>query len=230
MNTQKRVLLLVGSPRRPKSTSESLGMYLLDRLNEKGLITEKISIHTSLKSDRGLDNLLSTVDRSDIIILAFPLYVDSLPAPVIKAMELISEHRKTTQETRKQQLLAISNSGFPEASQNATALNICRCFALKLGFEWIGGLALGGGAAIDGRLLKDLGGMVRNIAKSLDITAVALAEGKPIPQEAVDKMAKPIIPTWLYMFFGGVGWKRKAKRYGAKKILRNQPYKNENKI
>jgi len=60
-------------------------MYLLDRLNEKGLITAKISIHTSLKSDRGLDNLLSTVDRSDIIILAFPLYIDSLPAPVIKA-------------------------------------------------------------------------------------------------------------------------------------------------
>jgi len=41
MNAQIRVLLLVGSPKGPnKSTSESLGTYLLDRLQEKGLETE----------------------------------------------------------------------------------------------------------------------------------------------------------------------------------------------
>ena len=52
----------------------------------------------------------------------------------------------------------------------------------------------------------------------------ALAEGKPVPQEAIESMAKPITPTWMYALLGGLGWKRRAKKHGAQKKLRDRPY------
>jgi len=44
-----------------------------------------------------------------------------------------------------------------------------------------------------------MGGMVRNVTRSLDLAAAALAEGKPVPQEAVELMAKPLVPAWGYI-------------------------------
>ena len=225
MNAQKRVLLLIGSPRGSnKSTSESLGTYLLDQLHERGFETEKVRINPSLKSDKGREDLLLAIDSSDILILAFPLYIDSLPSSVIRAMELIAKHRNAIENPKKPRFLAISNCGFPEAHHNDTALAICRRFALESELEWMGGLALGAGEAIHGRPLNDVGGMVRNVKKALDFTVVALAEGKSAPKEAIVLMAKPLMPTWMYLLFGGMGWKKQAKKHGVRKNMYAQPY------
>ena len=225
MNAQKRALLLVGSPKGAnKSTSESLGTYLLDRLHERGLETENVRIHPSLKSDKSRENLLSTIDRSDILILAFPLYVDSLPAPVIRAMELIAAHRRAMENPKKPRLLAISNCGFPEAHHNDPALAICRRFAPESEIEWAGGLALGGGEIIQGLPLNKVGRVIRKVTKALDLTAAALAEGKSAPKEAMALMAKPLIPCWMYLLFAEMGWKRQARKYGVRRKLYDRPY------
>jgi len=145
MNGQKRALLLVGSAKRPHSTSESLGRYLLGQLAGRGYETEALLIHRALKSDQGRGELLAAVERADLLLLAFPLYVDTLPALVIRALEAIAEHRRGGQGSGGGRLVAIANCGFPEASHNDTALAVCRRFAAEAGFEWAGGLALGGG-------------------------------------------------------------------------------------
>lgn len=82
-----RAALLVGSPRTKKSTSASLGGYLMDQLNARGIETETIQIYTSFKSEERTRLTLEKLDQADLIVLAFPLYVDSLPAPVIAALE-----------------------------------------------------------------------------------------------------------------------------------------------
>ena len=228
-SSQERVLLLVGSAKRPRSTSESLGTYLCERLGERGFEAETLLLHRALKSDQGREDLLAAADRADVLVIAFPLYVDSLPYLVIRAMEVIAKHRKDAHrqawgELKEQQLVAIANCGFPEARQNDTALAICRQFAREAGFEWAGDLALGGGEAISGQPLSKVKGMARNVIKALDLTATALAEGKPVPQEAVESMAKPITPAWMYALLGGIGWKRQAKKHGTQKKLHDRPY------
>ena len=100
MRSQKHALLLVGSARQPHSTSASLGKYLLDQLEKHDFDTESILIHHSLKSDDGNRELLSATDRSDLLIVAFPLYVDSLPFQVIQIMEIIEQHRQTQKDGR----------------------------------------------------------------------------------------------------------------------------------
>ncbi len=227
MSTRRRAVVLVGSPRASKSTSESLGAHLLSRLQDRGLETEKLHIHASLKSQQGRDGLLSAVGRADLIILACPLYVDNLPAPVISTLELIMQHRDAGQARNRQSLLAIVNCGFPEAHHNHSALAICRRFAAEAGFDWAGGLALGMGEAIEGRPLEVAGGLVRNVKKSLDLAAAALAEGEPVPEPAVELMAKRLVPKWMYLWFGTRRWKRRAKKWGVKDQMESRPYQQK---
>lgn len=219
----EQVLLLIGSPKGGKSTSESLGAYLLDRLRERGCKTEKIRIYSALKSSAGQDELGAAVGRADLVIFASPLYVDTLPAAVIRVLELTAQ-RRTGDGKDRQRLLAISNCGFPEALHNDSAIAVYRRFAQEAGIEWAGGLALGGGAAIGGKPLDEAGGMAHNVTSALDLAAAALAEGKPLPQEATELMSRPIVPTWMYVLIGGIGWKREAKKHGAQKKLAARPY------
>ena len=217
----KRVLLLVGSPKAPgKSVSEALGAYVTDKIEARGWSSKTIFIRTTLQLDKGQAALLEAVEDTDLIILSFPLYVDSLPAPVIRAMELIAE-RNSKKDTR---FAAIANCGFPEARHNKTALAICQRFAFASGLKWAGGLALGMGGAVSGRPLKDQGGMVRNIIKALDLTADALVNDQCIPDEAIRLMAKPIIPGIMYATIGNLSWRKQARRYGARNKLRDRPY------
>jgi len=224
MGSQKHALLLVGSKRKPHSTSDSLGKYLLNQLKEHKFKTDTILIHSSIKSDKTTAELLSATDRTDLLVIAFPLYVDSLPYEVIEALEIIAQHRRSQDSRKIQQLMVIVNCGFPESQHNKTALAICRQFTKEAGFVWAGGLSLGGGAVIGGKELDKIQGMTRNVIKSLDLTAAALSESKPVPDEAIELMAKPIIPIRAYTLMGGLGWKQQAKKYGADKKLRDRPY------
>lgn len=218
----KRALLIVGSPKPNKSTSEQLGKYILDRIKNKNIETDIIRLNNLSKIE--WDKLTESVNNCDILIFSSPLYVDSLPASVIKVMEVIAERRKERGLTKKQVMMAISNSGFPEAFQNHPALGIYKCFAKEAGFDWAGGLAIGGGGVIAGKPLEKMGGMVKNIIKSLNLTADALLLGKAVPEEAVKLIKKPMMPNWLYFLGGNFGWKLQAKKFGVHKKLDQRPF------
>lgn len=232
MRIPKKAILLVGSPRGPKSTSELLGTYLLKKLQQMGFDTEKVWIQPSLKSDEGRDNLLASADQADILIISFPLYVDSLPSAVIKAMEIIAEHRRGKENLQRPRLLAISNNGFFEANQNNTALAICRRFALETGMEWVGGCGVGGGEAVGfmGRLLgakslEKLGFMSRRERNTLDLIAEFLATPGTIPKKEEVWRVEPSMPKWLFAMIGTIFlWRRQAKKNKVWERVHDRPY------
>ena len=219
----RRAVLLVGSPRTRKSTSASLGGYLFEQLNARGIETQTIQIYTSINSQQRMNEMYEAIDNTDLIVLAFPLYVDSLPAPVTAALEKIAAHRKGHPFPLR--FAAIANCGFPEAAHNNTALAICSEFALQNGFTWMSGLSLGAGEGIvHGIPLNELGGRATLLKQALDLAADALANGQPIPASARDLLAKPMIPNWMYTTQGRFGWLQRAKQYGTEKELKRQPY------
>jgi len=224
MNKDENILLLVGSPKNSSSTSASLGDYLTLRLEELGRSIEKEYIYKLIRKDEGQKKILSMVDNADLIILAFPLYVDCLPAGVIETLELIANHRKSLNNPKKIGFVVLINCGFPEAEQNNTAIAICKIFAREVGFEWKGALSLGMGGAIGAIPLEERGGMVRNLKKGYNLAAQALAEGKYIPEEAIELVAKRFIPITLYTKIGNLSWNKQAKRFGARKIIEAKPY------
>ena len=226
MTFPRTALLLVGSAKPAgESSSESLGSYLLQRLTEHGVNTETQHVARALRTEARTQELLQAVDRADLFILAFPLYVDSLPYMVIEALERIATHRQAQPASAPASFLAIANCGFPEVQHNETALAICEQFAAEAGLRWAGGLALGEGGAISGQPLAKAGGMVHNVVAALDLAAAALAEGKPVPAEAIALMARPFIPARAYMLMGDVGWLAQARRNRVLTRLRARPFK-----
>jgi multimeric flavodoxin WrbA len=225
----RRVVLLVGSPRTRKSTSYSLGGYLVERMTHLASIqVETIHLYTVLRSKEKMRGLMEAVDAADVILLAFPLYVDSLPAPVIEAMERITVHRHEAMEDRPALFAANANCGFPEAAHCETALAICEVFARQAGFTWAGYLALGAGEGlVHGAQLAGASGPAVVIRQALDMAAAALAEGRGIPASVAAVLAKPIIPRWAYRIMGSVGWKLQAKKFGAGHLLKRKTYQPE---
>ena len=220
----RRALLLVGSPKTRKSTSNSLGGYLFEQLSAHNIQTETIYPHTVLRSPAKMQAMLEAVDAADLVMLAFPLYVDTLPAPVIEALELIAAHRQGRDASQRQLFTAISNCGFPEAHHNANALAVCEIFAQQAGFEWAGALALGAGEIVAGESLAQAGGKTIRMRQALNLAAEALAMGKAIPKAAQEIFGKPIIPHWVYRLTGAMRWNKQAKGFGVKKLLKRQPY------
>ncbi len=225
----RRALLLVGSPKTRKSASNFLGTYLFEQLAARSIETETVYLHLIQRSAEKSQALLEAVNGADLVTLAFPVYVDSLPAPVIEALERIAAGRQGRAQARPQLFTAIANGGFPEAVHAATPLAICETFARQAGFAWAGGLALAGGGIVGGVPLVESGGRTLHIRKVLDMAAEALAQGQPIPQEARDALARQMIPHWLYRLMAGFGWRQMAKSYGAGRLLKRRPYETQTK-
>ncbi|MBD3193713.1 MAG: hypothetical protein GF317_01560 [Candidatus Lokiarchaeota archaeon] len=227
MSKLKNVLILIGSPKGPSSTSKALADYLVSELNNFGLKSKTAYLHRMVFREKKQQEFLTLINKSDLIILSFPLYVDSFPAPVIKAMELISNNKDILSPLSEKNFIAISNCGFPESKQIDTVIDMCKLFCEKVGFYWKGGLELGGGAFIRGRPLEDIGGMAQNLRESLQIAAEKLANGEEIPQKARDLFSEPNIPTKIYKMMGNLGWRMQG--LGNKNMfnLKQKPYKDE---
>lgn len=220
MANQKKVLILIGSPKPKNSTSASITKYLENKL-EQALQVGVLNIRKELKTSEGRGMLVETFQQSKTIILIAPLYVDSLPAPVTRFLELISENR--LDNSREQSFIAIMNAGFPEAVHNETALTICENFARENKLQWAGGLPIGMGGMISGAPLQKLGGMTQKLTGALDLTAEAIIGGEALPEEAIKMAATPFMPHWLYRLMGNIGWKMQARKFRVGNKINSRP-------
>lgn len=224
MKTQKHVLLLVGSAKGQRSTSNSLGAYLVEKLQGYGFEAKKIRTHKAIKTDRQRKKLIDAAQEADVIILSFPIYVDCLPYTVTRTLEILADHFNAQSNRREQRFLAIANCGYPESHHNQTAIDICRLFARQTRLAWAGGLAMGGGGVIAGRPLEKIRPVARHVIKSLDLTAEALSRDLPVPEKAVELMARQLIPSWLYRIISRFQFLTRARRYGTMKMLKRRPF------
>ena len=211
----EQVLLLVGSPQGlEKSSSARLGHLVVDGLEERGWSSESVHLHAVVKSEEGRRELFEAIDRANVVLFAAPLYVDSLPAPAIRALELIAAHRTASDIKRVPRFVSIIHCGFVEPSQNDTCQRILLRFADRARFDSVAGVSLGGGGRIPKR-----------VRSAFDILVEALDLEILVPEEVQRLTRKPMMPGWLYVIGGNVGWKRLADKNGVKDQLRAQPYK-----
>lgn len=221
--TPGRALLLVGSPKTGTgSTSAVLGEHVLGGLAARGWAAERLKLAPDLMADTGQERLFQAAERADLILLAFPLYIDSLPFLATLALEHLAKR-----PLGGKGLAALVNNGFPEARQNGLAIAICARFAAASGMAWAGSLALGAGEALSSGLpLRPGRGLARppvaHVVKALDLAAEALAAGRPVPPQAsalVDRSPIPGLPfgLWvrLFRFVGERGWRSQARANGV---------------
>ncbi len=219
MNPPRKVLLLIGSPRAPKSNSEAIGRYLLKQMGEVGESAKVIRLRVAMKNDAWRAALRVAVAEADLVVLASPLYVDSLPSFVMGALEEMAG--ATSGETG---FAAVVQCGFPEQFHNEVALEICAEFARETGMTWLGGLPLGMGEMIGRKPLERPAGPLARVGKALDLCARALAVGEALPDEARALLKKPLFPIWAYLLMGNLAWKPEARKHGCRSSLAAQPY------
>ncbi len=233
-----RALLLVGSPKvKSPSTSAVLGGYVLNQLKQRGWETESLTLRGNLLQEEGLAEFGTAIDRTNLILLVFPLYIDSLPFLMMKSLEVMAEHFSNCSEKNPKRLFALANNGFPEAYQNALALAICQRFAIDTNMIWLGGLAMGAGEALFGGLPiegTERAGRppVKQIIQALDVASAALGNGQIVPPEAAQLMAKTPIPfmpfrlwRWLFIKMANQHWRplAAANQVGEQELFA-QPY------
>ena len=210
----ERVLLLIGSPKGPeRGNSARVGGMVVERLEGRGWTSEALHLHAAVRTEDAQRELFEAIDRASVVLFACPLYVDSLPAPAIRAIELISEHRRSGTVSHIPRFVALLNCAFVEPSQNDTCQRILQRFADRSGFQWLTGVSLGGG----GRTPK-------RVHEAFDILAEALDLEILVPGEVDRLTRKPIMPSRLYVLGGNFMWRRWARRNGVRSRLRDRPY------
>jgi hypothetical protein len=221
---RQKALLIVGSSKGVKSTSYALGRALLERLESRGMIAETVIVGAALHFEDKQAKMQEAVEEADLIVFSFPLYVDQLPAPLIKALEIIAERRSCHRPDKLQRITTVIQCGFPEDIHNRPAVEIIKRFAVETGFGWAGALAMGMGGAVGRKALEKAGGMVRNVIKALDLAALSLLRGDAIPEGAVELMSKPLMPRWLYILAANWGFNHELKKRGVRRQSHARPF------
>ena len=238
MDGPGRALLIIGSPKvKSPSTSGVLGGYVLKQLKQRGWETKSLTLRGNLLKDERQTEFLAAVEWAELMLLAFPLYIDSLPFLMMKSLEVMAEHISAHPQESPKRFFAIANNGFPEAHNNAPALAICQRFAIETGMIWLGGLAMGAGQALFGGLPiegTERAGRppVKHVIQALDIASAALADGQMVPPKAAKLMAKTPIPLmpfrlwrWLFIKMSKQYWRQRAavNQVGEEELFA-QPY------
>lgn len=226
--TPKTAVLLIGSPRGNRSASRALGQRLLASLAARGVAVDVHSIQGAAFTPSKEEAMLQAAAAADLLVFSFPLYVDQLPAAVIRVLELLAARRGAIGSGTAPLLVAIVQCGFPETYQTRPAVDIMRRFAELNHFQWAGALALGMGGAVGSALPDKPAGMVRRVVRALDQAADALAQGQPIASETSSLMGRPLMPRWLYATVADWQWRfaarKTAKRKGLAVDLYARPY------
>ncbi len=216
----KTFIALVGSPR-PHSTSGYFAEYLVDGLAGRGWQAKSLTVCAAVRQPEKWPDLEAAFREADAVAIVAPLYVDSVPAEFMAALERLVKSRPG----RPGRICAVVNCGFVEALQNDVALDIYRLFARDAGLHWAGGLAIGGGGMFGGKPLTAQGRSARHITAAFDQTIAALDAGQDIPESATTGIRRQAIPAWAYFAMANLSMLIGAAKNGNLLKIGARPYR-----
>jgi len=214
MTREERVVLLVGSPKGLEgSNSARLGRVVTDDLEAAGWRCTPFHLHKLAADDETAAEACRVLDEANLVVLAMPLYVDGLPAPVIRALHRLVSHRADADAASVPRFFSIINCGFVEPWQNETAQNMLQQFCDRARLEWVGGLSLGAAGQPN-----------RSVRRAFSLIVEALRDEVLIPEEVYKLTKYRVMPARLYVLGGNAMWRRLAKKNGVADQLRAKPY------
>ena len=160
--------LINGSPKINKSNSG----YFLDTITKT---LDKYNLF-ELKKD-SYETIIDSINKSDTIVLAFPLYVDSPPSKVLSLLDYIIDNKINI---KNKLIYVIVNCGFREGIQNKTAVDIIKLWCKKTNAKYMSSIQIGAGEIIGNkkykimsttarRKLKKFSKIIKNKQKHSDI-------------------------------------------------------------
>jgi multimeric flavodoxin WrbA len=221
VNIRSGPVLLVAAANFPKSNSRAIMDYVAQRVTGKGIQCASLDLQASGLLKGNPESLIEAVRSASRVLIINPLYHDTLSYAATLALEQMAARRADLPAAVP--FGAIVHSGYPEPVHTRTAVAVLRRFATEMGWPWMGALTAGATSPIAGEPLEKAGFLTRNLRRGVDIAAVGLAAGGPIPPEAAAVAAKPVLPPALYLGAGNYLMRKKARKIGIRN-LEDRPY------
>ncbi len=198
-----KVLLLNASMRSQNGNSAKLARKLSMRIQGE---TEMIALKQFLDNPT---DLLTDFESASAVVLCTPLYVDGLPAQMIRFMETVQrEYRGGSKR-----IYVLANMGLYESQQLVNLFESVRQWCEKMSFSYCGGLGVSAGELI-GVLMQHIPfefGPTKLIARGMD----RLAETIGKQDSAGEIFAEPYrFPRSLYVFIANTNWNLSARKNG----------------
>ena len=213
-----QIAVINGSPKTENSASGMLISQIENILGTKATIYQAIK----LIHKEGISDALSDILKADTLLIVFPLYLDSLPAPLVKLLTLIEQEAANT-SGRLPTVYAVCNCGFYEANHTKIALNIIENFTIRTGLSWGYGIGIGSGGFILSQSKKMSKGPMADVYAALQELSSAIKEGE---LKKGNVFVTPKIPRFLYKLGGNIGWLQLALKYGTWKSLKAKPHRD----
>lgn len=169
-----------------------------------------------------------SIREADVLLLAFPLYIDGIPARLVRFLgqyerflrdrfaERNSERASVPeQRVAEQRVFAVGNCGFFEGAQNRWALEMIEHFCASTGLRWCGGVGIGTGEMV--RALKNVPSEAR-VRKPITNALTALARVIDDPGGALTTniYTQHALGWHLYKWLGQYGWRRQLRKNGLR--------------
>lgn len=195
-----KIMIIIGSPKPTGGTSSYLTEQLKKNILQLKPDTEIVTfnIRTYFIPETDLENL----ENYDAIVIATPLYIDSLPSHVLIQLTKIEEYLNSkkgekSKAKNKLKVYGIVNCGFYEAKNCDTALRIMRMWAIKSGIVFAAGLGIGGGEMTNTIVSKTQfsSGPLKPIKQALSHLSHLIINEKC----AANNFCSPGIPKWFFI-------------------------------
>jgi multimeric flavodoxin WrbA len=223
----RRRLFVNGSPRGRQSNSALLLSWIAKGMAAAGIEDAESIPVVDLARKGGLEDQLEAFRRADEVIIAFPLYTDSVPAIVKRFLEALSASDPAG--IRGKRVAFVVQSGFPEPVHSETAAAYLARAALRLGLVHAGTLIRGGIEGI--RIQPD--SMTRKTREAFELAGREFAVSGTFPPALARSIAgrralsplgkaafKAIAATGLTNFY----WDMMLRRHGAFDKRFDAPY------
>ncbi len=223
MLKEKKVTALLGSTRGSKTVTESIADYLRQNFKNAEINLIQYRAHQIFQNEKEISNLIEDLKDSEVFLIVSPVYVHSLPYPIVYLMERI-ENLTNKKFWGNKFMAAVIHNGYPKDIQRKSSKEICYNFSKKMGCNWLGAIGFGGSPLIAGKPLEEVGWFTKNMRKSLDEFSKNIINKSKISSKAKKYERKhfPSIPLHILKFIMNILNKKKAKENGIN--LYAQPY------
>lgn len=185
--------LISGSPKPSNSNS----VYFL-KLISSNMDEYKIFELKNSKYEEILDNIY----KSDVIVFAFPLYVDSPPSLMLSFLDYIVDKKI---KLKDKIIYVIINSGFREGKQNITALNVMKRWCDKVESTYGCSILIGAGEIVGKEKYKSISRKaLKNINKFSNIV-----KSKDKKTDIITTM--DLLNNNIYCYLANLSWNKKGK-------------------
>jgi hypothetical protein len=204
-----KIALINGSPKVKYSASELILNELKNFFNNsENEVNKKLSIcEYSFRSTKLDNNVVEEIINSNVLVFAFPLYVDGVPSHLLKCLVQLEEIFNNIKE-KDIKVYALANCGFYEGEQNKLALEIFENWCIKCNLIWGQGVGIGAGPILHSVKNVPIGhGPKKNLGKALNIISDNIIKSS----KDNNIFVKANFPRFAYKIAGEMGWKKAVK-------------------